>query len=183
MNFNNDSSIVRSTTILCVKRFDVIVMAADGQVSLGDTIVKGTAQKIKSLANGKVLVGFAGSVGDCLTLVDRLEEKIEKFKDLKRACYELARDWRLDKYIKELEARIIVADKDNLLVLTGNGNILDPEDNIASVGSGSLYALSAAKALYNNTNMTAKEIAEVSMKVAADTCVYTNHNILMKFIG
>jgi ATP-dependent HslUV protease subunit HslV len=172
----------RATTVLCIRKNGKVVMAADGQVSYGNTILKATGKKIKLLENGKVLVGFAGSVSDCLTLVDRLESKLDKFHDVERAAFELAKEWRIDKYIKDLEAHIIVASQDHLLILNGSGNIVDPEDNIASVGSGSMYAISAAKALYYNTDFSAEEIVKISMKVAADTCVYTNHNITIHTI-
>jgi ATP-dependent HslUV protease subunit HslV len=174
---------LHATTILCVRKGNEVCIASDGQVSLGHTITKSTAKKIKTYNDGKVLVGFAGSVCDCIILIDKLEEKILEFKDIKRACYELIKSWRIDKYTRDFSASIIVADKDNMLILDGSGTILEPEDNIASVGSGSLYALSAAKALYDNTTMSATAIVKSAMKIAADICVYTNHNFTIEKIS
>jgi ATP-dependent HslUV protease, peptidase subunit HslV len=176
------SNAIHSTTVLCVIKDGVVCMAADGQVSQGNTVLKGNAKKLRVLCNGTVIVGFAGSVTDCLTLVDRLDEKLQKFNDMRRAAFELAKDWRMDKYIKELEASIIIASKDGAIMLSGHGNIVEPEDNIISVGSGSLYAMSAAKALYQNTDFSAEKIVRLSMKIASDTCVFTNDQITLHIL-
>lgn len=173
---------LHATTILCVRRNGSTVMASDGQVSRGHSILKGTAKKTKLLLNGKALVGFAGSVSDCLTLVDKLESKLDKYGDVKRASFELMKEWRMDKYMKNFESEIIIADKESMFILSGDGNIVDPEDNIASVGSGSLYAISAARALYENTKLSAMDIVTKSMKVASDICLYTNNNLTINSI-
>lgn len=174
---------VRSTTILCVKRDGEVVMASDGQVTLGTMVAKGTARKLRLFKKGKIIAGFAGSVADCMTLLDRLETKLEAYDDFMRSCYELAKEWRTDKYIRNLEASIIITDGEKVLELSGDGNILEPEyTNIASVGSGSVFALSAARALYQNTKMSAEEIVRTAMKIAGDLCIYTNHNLSIEKI-
>jgi ATP-dependent HslUV protease subunit HslV len=174
------SNLLHATTILCVKRDNCLVIASDGQVSLGNTIVKSNTKKIRRLGkNNDVVTGFAGSVSDAMTLLDLLEKKLEEFKDLKRACYELMRLWRSDKYIRNLEATIIVANLERIFMISGDGTMIEPDTNIAATGSGGLYALSSANALYENTNLSAEEIVRKSMKIAADLCVYTNHNITL----
>jgi len=166
------------TTILCVKREGKVVIAADGQVSFGPTIMKSSANKLRTLGKNSIIAGFAGSTADALTLFERLEAKLEKHPgQLTRACVELAKDWRTDKYLRRLEAMMIVADKSVVLILTGNGDVLEPEDGIAAIGSGGNYALSAARALADREDLTVKEIVAKSMKIAADICVYSNHNI------
>ena len=178
-----DTRKVRSTTILCVKRKNDTVMASDGQVTMGSMVAKGTACKIRKFKKGKVITGFAGSVADCMTLLDRLEKKLEKYDELDRACYELAKEWRTDKYIRNLEASIIITDGKKILSLSGDGNVLEPEDqNMASVGSGSVFALSAARALYENTNLSAEEIVKKAMFIAGDMCIYTNHHLSLEKI-
>lgn len=173
----------RSTTILCVKRNNEVVIASDGQVTLGSMIEKNTAKKIRTFRKGKIIAGFAGSVADCMTLLDRLEKKIEQYDELLRACYELAKEWRTDKYIRNLESSIIITDGNIILSLSGDGNVLEPENkDIASVGSGSVYALAAARALYDNTKMSAEEIVKKSMEIAGNMCIYTNHNLSMEKI-
>ena len=172
---SNDNK-MHSTTVICVKKDNVICMVADGQASLGPTIFKANVKKIRALQNGKVLVGYAGSVSDCFTLINVLDSKIEEYEDVKRACYELSKEWRTDKVMRNLEANLIVTNKDNLMILSGDGTIVEVEDNIAAIGSGGLYALSAAKALYAHTNLTAESIAKESMIIAANTCIYTNTN-------
>ena len=172
---------MHGTTILCIKKGDEVVIAADGQVTVGNTIFKSNTNKLRKLANGKILSGFAGSTADAFALFERLEAKLEKYSgNLVRACVELAKDWRTDKYLRKLEAMLIVADKNSLLVLTGNGDVLEPEDNIASIGSGGFYARAAAKALRDNTDLSAEEIAVKSMKIAASICVYSNDNIIIE---
>ncbi len=172
---------MHGTTILCVKKGNEVVMAADGQVSVGATIFKSNTNKLRRLSGGKIISGFAGSTADAFALFERLEAKLEKYSNhLLRACVELAKDWRTDKYLRKLDAMLIVADSSNILVLTGNGDVIEPEDNIATIGSGGFYARSAAKALVENTDLSAEEIARKSMKIAASICVYSNENIIIE---
>lgn len=180
---NHDKDKMYATTILCVRKGKKAVIIGDGQVTLGDTIMKGNAKKIRKLTDGSIIAGFAGSTADAFTLFERLEAKLEVYPGkLTRACVELAKDWRTDKYLRRLEAMLIVADKNITLILTGNGDVLEPEDGVVAIGSGGNYALSAAKALYDIKGINAKEIAEKSMKIAADICVYTNHNTIIETI-
>lgn len=169
------------TTILCVRHKGEVIIAADGQVSLGPTVVKSNARKLRTLNNGSIVAGFAGATADAFTLFERLEAKLEKHSNqLLRACVELVKDWRTDKYLRRLEAMLIVADKNHIFILSGNGDMIEPEDNLAAIGSGGLYALSSARALLRHgpANMSAKDIAENSMKIAAELCVYSNNNII-----
>ncbi|CAG7589647.1 MAG: ATP-dependent protease subunit HslV [Candidatus Midichloria sp.] len=167
-----------ATTIIAVKKDNKVAIAGDGQVSLGHTVMKATANKIRKSNNGKIIAGFSGSTADAFTLFERLEAKLEKHNNhLLRAAVEMAKDWRTDKYLRKLEAMLIVADKDVLLILSGQGDVLEPEDNIAAIGSGGNYARAAAKAFLSNSALSAREIAEKSIHIAADICVYTNHNI------
>ena len=170
------------TTILAVRKNGRTVIAGDGQVSMGPTIVKGAARKVRTLANGKVLAGFAGATADALTLIERLEAKLEQYPDqLARACVELAKDWRTDRYLRRLEAMLLVADKDTILTVTGVGDVLEPEYGVAAVGSGGNYALAAARALIDeHTELHAEQIARKAMKIAADICVYTNGNLTIE---
>ena len=170
------------TTILCVRRDGHVAMAGDGQVSLGQTVVKGNARKVRRIgAGGAVLSGFAGATADAFTLLERLEAKLERFPgQLERACVELAKDWRTDRYLRRLEAMMAVADKDRSFTLTGNGDVLEPEDGVVAIGSGGNYALSAARALITVDGLSAEEIARRAMKIAADICVYTNTNIIIE---
>ena len=178
-----EQKIRRSTTILCVRKGDECVIASDGQVTLGNMVEKNTARKLRVFKRGKIVAGFAGSVADCMTLLDRLEKKIEQYDELERSCYELAKDWRTDKVIRNLEASLIITDGDTILQLTGDGNVLEPENkDIASVGSGSVFALASARALYENTNFSAEEIVRKAMKIAGDYCIYTNHNLSIEKI-
>lgn len=171
------------TTILCVKKDGKTVIAGDGQVSLGHTVMKATANKIRRLANKDVVAGFAGATADAFTLFERLEAKLEKHpKQLTRAAVELAKDWRTDKYLRRLEAMMIVANKDTMLVISGNGDVIEPEGGIAAIGSGGNYALAAARALYDQKKLSSEDIVRKSMDIAADICVYTNHNINIEFI-
>lgn len=178
----SDSSTLHGTTILCLKKNNEIVIAADGQVSHGNTILKATARKLRTIANNKIIAGFAGSTADGLALFEKLEVKLEKnANNLRKAAVELAKDWRNDKYLRRLEAMMIVADKDNILILTGNGDVVEPENNVAAIGSGGLFALSSARALMSFDNdLDAEEIALKSMKIAAELCVFTNENIIME---
>lgn len=183
MSENSSHSIkMRGTTILCLKKGKDVVIAADGQVSLGNSIMKATARKLRTLANNKIIAGFAGSTADAFTLFERLESKLDKHSNqLVRSAVELAKDWRTDKYLRKLEAMLIVADKDNILIVTGNGDVVEPDDNIAAIGSGGLFALSAAKALMSvNSKISAEKIALQSMNIAADLCVFSNHNIIIE---
>ncbi len=171
-----------ATTIISIRKDGNVVMAGDGQVSVGTTIMKSSAKKIRRLGDGSILAGFAGATADALTLFERLENKLEKHPNqLARACVELAKDWRTDRFLRRLEAMMIVVDKKETLVLTGTGDVLEPEHGVVGIGSGGNYALAAARALMD-TNMSAEEIARKSMKIAADICVYTNENIIIESI-
>ncbi|TDI62386.1 MAG: ATP-dependent protease subunit HslV [Alphaproteobacteria bacterium] len=168
------------TTILTVRKGNQVVIAGDGQVSLGDTVIKGNARKVRPLGKGNVITGFAGATADALTLFERLEAKLEQYpKQLTRACVELAKDWRTDRYLRRLEAMMIVADNEVSLVLTGTGDVLDPENGLMAIGSGGNFALAAARALYES-DMTAEDIARKALKIAAEICVYTNNNIILE---
>jgi ATP-dependent HslUV protease subunit HslV len=173
---------LHGTTILCLKKGTEIVIAADGQVSFGNNVLKSTARKLRTMLDNKIVAGFAGSTADALTLFEKLEGKLEKYENnLVRSSVELAKDWRGDKYLRKLEAMMIVADKDNILIITGNGDVLEPENNIASIGSGGFYALSAARGIMSTENtLSAEEIAIKAMNIAADICVYSNHNIIIE---
>jgi ATP-dependent HslUV protease subunit HslV len=169
------------TTILCVRKDGQVAMAGDGQVSLGQTVVKGNARKVRRIANGKVLTGFAGATADAFTLLERLEAKLERFPDqLERAAVELAKDWRTDRYLRRLEALLAVADKDRSLLITGNGDVLEPEDSIIGIGSGGNFALAAARALIDIPGMSAEDVARKSMEIAAGICVYTNGRTILE---
>ena len=175
---------INSTTIIGIRKSNQIVIAGDGQASLGNTIMKSTVKKIRRLGvDESVIAGFAGSTADAFALLERLESKLEQHTNqLKRACVELAKDWRTDKYLRRLEAMMIVADKKISLLLSGTGDVIEPDDGILGIGSGGPYAISAAKALINDTNLSAEEIAIKSLNIAADICVYTNHNIVLEKI-
>src|SRR5579872_5500776 len=170
------------TTILCVRRDGHVAMAGDGQVSLGQTIIKGNARKVRRIGTGGgVVAGFAGATADAFTLLERLEAKLERFPgQLERACVELAKDWRTDRYLRRLEAMMAVADKDRSFTLTGTGDVLEPEDGVIAIGSGGNYALSAARALIAVDGLSAEEIARRAMKIAAEICVYTNNNVILE---
>ena len=168
------------TTILTVRKGGKVVIAGDGQVSLGQTIIKAGARKVRRVGNGNVIAGFAGSTADAFTLFERLETKLERFPDqLKRACVELAKDWRTDRYLRRLEAMMLVADTDESLVLTGTGDVLEPDDNVMGIGSGGAYALAAARALLP-TDLDAETIARRAMAIAAQICVYTNDSVVIE---
>jgi ATP-dependent HslUV protease subunit HslV len=170
------------TTILCVRRGGHVAMAGDGQVSMGQTIVKGNARKVRRIGAGNtVLAGFAGATADAFTLLERLESKLERFPgQLERACVDLAKDWRTDRYLRRLEAMMAVADKDRSFTLTGTGDVLEPEDGVIGIGSGGNYALAAARALMAVEGLSAEEIARRAMKIAAEICVYTNDNVIIE---
>ena len=178
---HNNPKQMYATTILCVRKNNQVAIAGDGQVSLGNTILKSNAKKIRKLGDGSIITGFAGATADAFTLFERLESKLEQYPNqLMRACVELAKDWRTDKYLRRLEAMMIVVDKNISLVLTGNGDVLEPEDGIIGIGSGGNYALSAARALASVDNFSAKEIVERSMIIASQLCVFTNNNIIVE---
>jgi ATP-dependent HslUV protease subunit HslV len=169
------------TTILSVRKGDTAVIAGDGQVSLGQTVIKANARKVRRLGDGSVIGGFAGATADAFTLFERLEAKLEQHPgQLTRACVELAKDWRTDRYLRRLEAMMAVADSTVSLTLTGNGDVLEPEDGLIGIGSGGAYALSAARALIDATEMDAEEIAARAMKIAAGICVYTNESVVIE---
>jgi ATP-dependent HslUV protease subunit HslV len=171
------------TTILSVRKNGKVVIAGDGQVSLGQTVIKHSARKVRTLAGGKVLAGFAGATADAFTLLERLEKKLEQYPDqLLRACVELAKDWRTDRYLRRLEAMMIVADAAHTLVLTGNGDVLEPEGGVAGIGSGGAFALAAARALMDVKD-DPEAIARKAMKIAADICVYTNEQLVVETLG
>ncbi len=173
---------LHGTTIVSVRKKNNVVVAGDGQVTLGDTVMKANARKVRVLADGNVITGFAGATADAFTLFERLESKLEKFSNkLMRACVEMAKDWRTDRYLRRLEAMMIVADKQTSLILSGNGDVLEPKDGIMAIGSGGNYALAAARALYDS-KLSAEDIAKKSLEIASDLCIYTNNNITIEKI-
>lgn len=170
-----------ATTIICVRHKGKVALAGDGQVTIGDIVVKQGARKIRRLYNDKVLVGFAGSAADGMALFSKFESKLEEFRgNLRRAAVELAKEWRTDRILRRLEALLIVADTENSYLISGSGDLIEPDDGILSIGSGGAYALAAARALQNYSDLGAKEIAMQSMKIASDICIYTNANILVE---
>lgn len=171
---------LRATTIIAIRKDGKLAFAGDGQVTMGDkTIMKSTAKKLRKLYNDQVIVGFAGSVADAITLSDKLEEKLQQFNgNLTRAAVDLAKEWRGDKILRKLEAMLIAGDRENLLVISGGGEVIEPDEGIVAIGSGGNYAFAAGKALKNNTNLDAKEIAYKSIKIASEICVFTNDNII-----
>ena len=179
---NNDSiPSWHGTTILSVRKGGRVVVAGDGQVSLGATIIKAGARKVRPLSDGSVIAGFAGATADAMTLFERLEAKLESHPgQLTRACVELAKDWRTDRYLRRLEAMMAVASKDTSLVLTGTGDVLEPDDGIIAIGSGGNFALAAARALIDRDDLDARAIAEKAMGIAAEICVYTNNNLTIE---
>ncbi len=167
----------RGTTILSIRRNGKVVIGGDGQVSLGNTVMKGNARKVRRLYHDKVIAGFAGGTADAFTLFERFEAKLEQHQGkLMRAAVELAKDWRTDKMLRRLEALLAVADKHHSLIITGNGDVIEPEDNLMAIGSGGPFAQAASRALLDKTELSAREIVEHGLKVAADICIYTNHN-------
>src|SRR5271155_2422815 len=169
---------IRSTTVICVRRDGKVVMAADGQVTLGHEVLKSSAKKLRRLYNDKIVAGFAGSTADAFSLFARFESKLEQFNgNLPRAVVELAKDWRTDKVLRHLEALLLVADTKNTYIVSGNGDVIEPDENIAAIGSGGTIALSAATALMRHTKLSAKQISEEAMRIAGKTCIYTNDNV------
>ena len=177
----NSNNNMHGTTILAVRRKNSVVIAGDGQVSLGNTIMKSNAVKVRRLGNNKVIAGFAGATADAFTLFERLEGKLEKHQNqLTRACVELAKDWRTDKYLRRLEAMMAVADKSVSLIVSGTGDVIEPEDGLIGIGSGGVYALAAARALMEQEKLSTEEVAKKAMKIASDICIYTNSNITIE---
>lgn len=169
------------TTILCVRRNGKVAIASDGQVTMGNTVLKHNAKKIRKMYNDKILAGFAGATADAFTLFERFESKLEAYRgNITRAAVELAKDWRTDKILRRLEALLIIADNEHTLILSGTGDVIEPEDGVAAIGSGGTYAQSAARALYENTELDAVEIVKKAMDIAADICIYTNKNITLE---
>jgi ATP-dependent HslUV protease subunit HslV len=176
-----DASMTQATTIICVRHKGKIAMAGDGQVTIGQTIFKQKANKVRTLFKGKVLAGFAGATSDAFALFSRFEKKLEEYRgNLSRAAIELAKDWRLDKALRRLEALLIVADKESSYLISGTGDVVEPDDGIIAIGSGGAFALAAARALIGHTDLSAKEIALEAMKISADICVYTNNQIFVE---
>ncbi|NOX09819.1 MAG: ATP-dependent protease subunit HslV [Gammaproteobacteria bacterium] len=171
----------RGTTILSVRRGDQVVIGGDGQVSLGNTVMKGNARKVRRLYKDQIIAGFAGGTADAFTLFERFEAKLEKHHgNLTRAAVELAKDWRTDRMLRKLEALLAVADKTTSLIITGNGDVIEPEQGLIAIGSGGPFAQSAARALLENTEMSARDIVEASLHIAGDICIYTNHNLTIE---
>ena len=173
------------TTILCVRRGGQVAMAGDGQVTLGQTVIKGNARKVRRIGDdGRVIAGFAGATADAFTLLERLDAKLERHPgQLERACVELAKDWRTDRYLRRLEAMMAVADAEHSYTLTGTGDVLEPDDGVIAIGSGGNYALAAARALLEVEGLAPEEIARRAMRIAADICVYTNHSVIVETLG
>jgi len=178
------SFMFHATTIISVRKDGRVAIAGDGQVSFGNTVMKRTAKKLRVMNEGKITAGFAGSTADAFTLFEKFEAKLSEFRgNLTRAAVELAKDWRTDKYLRRLEALLIVADKEKTFIISGNGDVIEPDDGIAAIGSGGPYALAAARAMLKYSKLSAKEIAEEAVKVASDICVFTNNNITVEEIG
>ena len=169
-----------ATTIVSARRGERVVIGGDGQVTLGNTVVKSNARKVRRLANGRVLAGFAGATADAFTLFELFEQKLEKHGQLVRAAVELAKDWRTDRRLGRLEAMLAVVDKESSLLISGNGDVLEPEHGLIAIGSGGPFAQAAAKALYDNTELGPREIVEKALKIAGDICIYTNHNAVIE---
>src|SRR5688572_30737651 len=181
MSKDSNKGRIRSTTVLLVKRDGMIAMAGDGQVTLGETVIKGTARKVRRLSGGNILAGFAGSTADAFSLLSRFETKLEQYQgQLERSAIELSKDWRTDKYLRHLEALLIVADKKDAFLISGKGDEISSDEGLLAVGSGSMFALSAARALRTHTTMSAREIALESMKIASEICIYTNSEIVVE---
>jgi len=173
-----------ATTVISVRKDGVVAIGGDGQVTLGDTVMKGNAMKVRRLADGAVLAGFAGAVSDAFALFERFEGKLKEYnKNLTRAAVELGKDWRTDKYLRQLNALLAVCDKEQSLLIAGTGEIIEPEDGILAIGSGGSFALAAARSLAKHTDMSAEEIVRESLSVAADICIYTNHNITVETLS
>ncbi|MBB6461335.1 ATP-dependent protease subunit HslV [Flammeovirga kamogawensis] len=176
---------IRSTTVLAVKKNGQVALGADGQATFGNTVAKSNVKKVRTLMGGKILCGFAGSTADAFTLMERFQEKLNAFGEgnMKRAAIELAKDWRTDRYLRKLEAMMIVADKNDVLIISGTGDVIEPDHDIAAIGSGSMYAQSAALALKKHApDMTAEDMVREGLDIAADICIYTNHNFVIETV-
>lgn len=170
-----------ATTILCVKRDGKVAIGGDGQVTLGNTVLKHNAKKIRKLYGDRVIAGFAGATADAFTLFEKFEEKLEKYRgNLTRAAVELAKDWRTDRILRRLEALLVISDKEHTFIISGTGDVIEPEEDIAAIGSGGAFAQAAAKALYDNTDLDARQILEKSLKIASGICIYTNDNLTIE---
>ncbi len=181
MSSLHDPKKIYGTTILSVRKNGKVAIAGDGQVSFGNTVLKSNAKKIRKIGDGSIIAGFAGATADAFTLFERLEQKLEQYPtQLTRACVELAKDWRTDKYLRRLEAMLIVVDKNISLMITGNGDVIEPEDGVVGIGSGGNYAIAAARALSEIKDLSAEEVVKKAMKIAADLCIYTNENIIIE---
>ena len=181
MQSNSGTSRIRSTTVLLVQRDGAVAMAGDGQVTLGETVIKGNARKLRRLSNGNVLVGFAGATADAFSLLARFESKLEQFQgQLERSVIELSKDWRTDKYLRHLEALLIVADKKDAFLISGKGDVISSDEGLLSVGSGSMFAIAAARAMMKHTDLSAREIAAESLRIASEICIYTNADIVIE---
>lgn len=174
----------RATTVLAVRKDGHVAMGGDGQVTLGDTIVKGSARKVRVLKEGKIIAGFAGAVADAFTLFEKLEEKLERYPaNMPKAVVELAKDWRMDRYLRRLDALLAVADADHLFLVSGTGDVIEPDDGVLAIGSGGSYALAAARALIDESTMDAKTVVRRSLEIAGDICIYTNRDIVVLELG
>ena len=183
MKLNKNTDRIRSTTVLLVHRDGQVAMAGDGQVTLGETVIKGNARKVRRIYQDQILVGFAGATADAFTLLTRFETKLEQYQGkLERAAIELSKDWRTDKYLRHLEALMIVADKKDAFLISGKGDVISSDEGLLSVGSGSMFALAAARALIKHTSLEAKEIAAESLKIAGEICIYTNSEIVLEVL-
>jgi len=183
MKIKNNQDKIRSTTVLLVRRNNEIALAGDGQVTLGETIIKANARKVRRIFNGQVLVGFAGATADAFSLLSKFESKLEQYQgQLERAAIELSKDWRTDKYLRHLEALLIVTDKKDAFLISGKGDVISSDEGLLSVGSGSMYALAAARALVAHTELSAKDVAIEALKIAGEICIYTNSDIVVEEI-
>jgi ATP-dependent HslUV protease subunit HslV len=179
----DESQIIRATTVICVRRGDQVAMAGDGQVTVGNTVMKHGAAKVRRLYHDKIIAGFAGSAADAFALFSRFESKLEEFRgNMERAVVELAKDWRMDKYLRQLQAMLIVANNERAYLISGTGDLIQPDDGILAIGSGGSFALAAARALVKHTQMTAAEVAAESLRIASEICIYTNDNITVETI-
>lgn len=178
MTIQASRPVIRATTILSVRRDGNVALGGDGQVTMGDSIVKNTAQKVRTLRDGDVLVGFAGAVADAFTLFEKLEQKLERFPaNVTKAVVELAKDWRMDRYLRRLNALLLVADRDHLFLISGEGEVIEPDDHALAIGSGGSYAMAAARALLGNSDLSAADIVRRSLEIAGEICIYTNQEI------
>jgi ATP-dependent HslUV protease subunit HslV len=178
MTIQASRPVIRATTILSVRRDGQVALGGDGQVTMGDSIVKNTAQKVRTLRDGDVLVGFAGAVADAFTLFEKLEQKLERFPaNVTKAVVELAKDWRMDRYLRRLNALLLVADRDHLFLVSGEGEVIEPDDHALAIGSGGSYAMAAARALFEHSDLSAADIVRRSLEIAGEICIYTNQEI------